>query len=62
MFIVLFLYPVYPQKINIAILQLDAANITEAEVHKLTVRLSYEPINFNQSTDVAVGARTFKWS
>jgi len=43
--IVLSLYPVYPQKINIAILQFDAANITEAEVRILTDRLSAELIN-----------------
>ena len=43
--IVLFLYPVYAQKINIAILQFDAANITEAEVRILTDRLSAELIN-----------------
>jgi len=45
LFIVLFLYPVYAQKTNIAILQFDAANITEAEVRILTDRLSAELIN-----------------
>jgi len=43
--IVLLLYPLYSQKINIAVLQFDAANITDAEVRILTDRLSAELIN-----------------
>lgn len=48
--VVLLLYPVYSQKINVAILEFDAANISSAEVRILIGRLSSELFKYNKFT------------